>query len=140
MSDTFTDQRFDVARLAIPDWLLKVEGLGKVYGPFDDAVINSTGSGPETAKSPLNGSIVAAWDVSFEVAPGEALGIVGESGSGKTTVLRCLPATSHRPRVLPLFDWAVATSICLQPTLPNVVACESTPSPSCTKTHPRASK
>ena len=90
MSDTFTDQRFDVARLAIPDWLLKVEGLGKVYGPFDEAVINSTGSGPETAKSPLNGSIVAAWDVSFEVAPGEALGIVGESGSGKTTVLRCL--------------------------------------------------
>ena len=90
MSDTFTDQRFDVARLAIPDWLLKVEGLGKVSGPFDDAVINSTGSGPETAKSPLNGSIVAAWDVSFEVAPGEALGIVGESGSGKTTVLRCL--------------------------------------------------
>jgi alpha-D-ribose 1-methylphosphonate 5-phosphate C-P lyase len=33
---------------------------------------------------------VAAWDVTFDVAPGEALGLIGESGSGKSTVLRCL--------------------------------------------------
>ena len=29
-------------------------------------------------------------DVSFEVAPGEALGVIGESGSGKSTVMRCI--------------------------------------------------
>ena len=50
------------------------------------------GTGPEhgTAVSPETGAIVAAWDVGFDVAPGEAVGLIGESGSGKSTVLRCI--------------------------------------------------
>ena len=35
-------------------------------------------------------SVWAANDISFEVYPGEVLGIVGESGSGKTTLMRSL--------------------------------------------------
>ncbi|HUN34897.1 MAG TPA: alpha-D-ribose 1-methylphosphonate 5-phosphate C-P-lyase PhnJ [Trebonia sp.] len=71
-------------------WLLKVDRLGKVFGEGGAAAIAGTGPEHGTAVSPSTGAIVAAWDVSLDVAPGEALGLIGESGSGKSTVLNCL--------------------------------------------------
>ncbi|MDB4841926.1 phosphonate C-P lyase system protein PhnK [Planktomarina sp.] len=47
--------------------LLSVKGLTKRYGAF-----------------------VGCADISFELYPGEVMGIVGESGSGKSTLLNCM--------------------------------------------------
>lgn len=72
------------------DWSLQVEGLGHIYGPGGAEAV--AGTGPEFGRtvSPLTGAVIGCWDVGFEVAPGEALGVIGESGSGKSTALRCI--------------------------------------------------
>lgn len=70
--------------------VLSVVGLTKIYGPGCEWCLEKTG--PESRANTCSncGSIVACAEVSFEVGPGEVLGLVGESGSGKSTVAGCL--------------------------------------------------
>jgi len=72
------------------DYLLKVQGLTKIYGDPVQGTLENTGPVFNSNICPESGSIVACADISFELFPGEVLGIVGESGSGKSTVIRQL--------------------------------------------------
>jgi len=72
------------------DWILKVENLTKIYGNYTDNTVTNTGPDLGTNICPETGSIVACAEISFELYPGEVLGIVGESGSGKSTIVQQL--------------------------------------------------
>src|SRR5208337_858053 len=72
------------------DWLLRVKGLTKIYGYPNENTLQLTGPAFGSNICPETGAIVACADISFDLYPGEVLGIVGESGSGKTTVVKQL--------------------------------------------------
>ena len=72
------------------NWLLSVHNLTKIYGDPVHSSIERTGPEFNSNICPETGSIVACADISFDLYPGEVLGIVGESGSGKTTVVKML--------------------------------------------------
>lgn len=66
-----------------PRPLLEVRGLTKTYG-----------------------ARIGCADVSFDLWPGEVMGIVGESGSGKSTLLNCLAGHLAPDRGEVIFDTA----------------------------------
>ncbi|MEJ5357800.1 MAG: ATP-binding cassette domain-containing protein [Desulfobacterales bacterium] len=70
--------------------ILSVRGLTQRYGTGCRECLSLTGARRESNRCPRCGSIVACREVSFDLFPGEVLGIVGESGSGKSTVVRLL--------------------------------------------------
>jgi putative phosphonate transport system ATP-binding protein len=80
--------------------LLSVRDLKKIYGKGCGDCLGDNPVPGSTNSCPSCGSIIACTDISFDVYPGEVLGIVGESGSGKSTILSCLnltlPATSGK--------------------------------------------
>ena len=70
--------------------ILDVNNLTKIFGGECPLCHDSTGPEHETNVCRRCGSVVACSDVSFELYPGEILGIVGESGSGKSTIVKLL--------------------------------------------------
>lgn len=75
----------DIKEQVVEEPLLRVVNLGKRYGEGCPHCADS-----DVRECRVCKTVWACKNISFELYPGEILGIVGESGSGKSTVVKCL--------------------------------------------------
>ncbi len=70
--------------------LLTIKNLTKMYGTGCLDCTDHAGLREKSNICPECGTVFACSDISFDLFPGEVLGVVGESGSGKSTLVKLL--------------------------------------------------
>lgn len=70
--------------------ILSIKNVNKQFGTGCSICRDQTGRALIKNYCKACGAVYACQDISFDLYPGEILGIVGESGSGKSTLMRCL--------------------------------------------------
>lgn len=70
--------------------ILKIRELNKQFGTGCTRCSNPADRQLDRNYCPVCGTVYSCRDISFDLYPGEVLGIVGESGSGKSTLMKCL--------------------------------------------------
>ncbi|UKS28620.1 ATP-binding cassette domain-containing protein [Paenibacillus sp. HWE-109] len=70
--------------------ILSVKNLNKQFGAGCRECRDATKRQLDKNYCPVCSTVYSCQDISFDLFPGEVLGIVGESGSGKSTLMRCL--------------------------------------------------
>lgn len=72
------------------DPILKIRKLNKQFGTGCQRCSDAEDRKLDRNYCPACGTVYSCQNVSFDLYPGEVLGIVGESGSGKSTLMKCL--------------------------------------------------
>src|SRR5699024_794793 len=70
--------------------ILSVHQLNKQFGDGSPLCLNEEARERTKNYCPVCGTVYACRDISFELYPGEILGVVGESGSGKSSLMKCM--------------------------------------------------